>query len=45
MFFLKLKYFLYYYKSKLLKKKCKKIFNLKKINFEKKIIKKNFLKK
>lgn len=42
MFFLKLKYFLYYYKSKLLKKKCKKIFKDQKIKFEQKLLKKNF---
>ena len=42
MFFLKLKYFLYYYKSKLLKKKCKKIYKVEKIKFEQKLLKKKF---
>ncbi len=42
MFFLKFKYFLYYYKSKILKKKCKKIYKVQKIEFEQRINKKNF---
>ena len=42
MFFLKLKYLLYYYKSKALKKKCKKNYKNEKIEFEKKLSKKKF---
>ena len=42
MFFLKLKYLLYYYKSKALKKKCKKKYINEKIQFEQKINSKNF---
>jgi len=42
MFFLKFKYLLYYYKSKVLKKKCKKDYKDEKIQFEQKINKKNF---
>ena len=45
MFFIKLKYFLYYYKSKTLKKRCKKNYKEEKILFEQKISKKNFSKK
>ena len=43
MLFLKLKYLLYYYKSKSLKKKCKKNYKNEKIEFVKKLYKKNFL--
>ena len=42
MLFLKLKYLLYYYKSKALKKKCKRIFKDKKIDFDQKLSTKNF---
>ena len=42
MFFLKLKYILYYYRSKILKKKCKKKYEIKKRKFKEKISKKNF---
>ncbi len=42
MFFLKFKYLTYYYKSKVLKKKCKKDYKDEKIQFEQKINKKNF---
>jgi len=42
MFFLKFKYLLYYYKSKVLKKKCKKDFKDEKIQFEQIINEKNF---
>jgi len=45
MFFLKLKYFLYYYKSKALKKKCKKNFKDQKLQFEGKLNDKNFTNK
>ena len=45
MFFLKLKYFLYYYKSKALKKKCKKNFKDQKLQFERKLNDKNFTNK
>jgi len=45
MFFLKLKYFLYYYKSKALKKKCKKNFKDQKLQFELKLNDKNFTNK
>ena len=45
MFFLKLKYFLYYYKSKVLKKKCKKNFKDQKLQFEGKLNDKNFTNK
>ena len=42
MLFLKLKYLLYYYKSKSLKKKCKKNYKNEKIEFVKKLYKKKF---
>ena len=42
MFFLKFKYLPYYYKSKVLKKKCKKDFKDEKIQFEQIINEKNF---
>ncbi len=42
MFFLKLKFTLQYFKSKILKKKCKKKYEFKKIRFEEKILKKKF---
>ena len=42
MLFLKLKYLLYYYKSKALKKKCKRIYKDKKIDFDQKLSTKNF---
>ena len=42
MFLLKLKYFLYYYKSKVLKKKCKKNYKDQKLHFEQKLNSKNF---
>ncbi len=42
MFFLKLKFFLHYYKSKALKKKCKKNYRHEKNQFEQKINEKNF---
>tara|TARA_B100000035_G_scaffold88157_1_gene74110 strand:- start:2290 stop:2964 length:675 start_codon:yes stop_codon:yes gene_type:complete len=42
MFFLKFKYLTYYYKSKVLKKKCKKDFKDEKIQFEQIINEKNF---
>ena len=42
MLFLKLKYLLYYYKSKALKKKSKRIFKDKKIDFDQKLSTKNF---
>lgn len=42
MFFLKFKYLHYYYKSKVLKKKCKKDFKDEKIQFEQIINEKNF---
>tara|TARA_B100000989_G_scaffold267545_1_gene221697 strand:+ start:3731 stop:4405 length:675 start_codon:yes stop_codon:yes gene_type:complete len=42
MFYLKLKYFKYYYNSKIIKKKCKKQFQTKKLEFNKKIDTKNF---
>jgi len=42
MFFLKFKYLIYYYKSKILKKKCKKDYKDEKIQFEQKINKKKF---
>ena len=45
MFFLKLKYFLSYYKSKVLKKKCKKNFKDQKLQFELKLNDKNFTNK
>ncbi|MBD1162157.1 class I SAM-dependent methyltransferase [Pelagibacterales bacterium SAG-MED12] len=42
MFILKLKYFVHYYKSKILKKKCKKNYKDQKIKFEYDIKEKNF---
>tara|TARA_B100002052_G_C15875465_1_gene596746 strand:+ start:543 stop:1223 length:681 start_codon:yes stop_codon:yes gene_type:complete len=45
MFFLKLKYFLYYYKSKIIKKRCKKDYADQKRIFEQKINQKNFSQK
>tara|TARA_Y100000389_G_scaffold126476_1_gene123824 strand:- start:241 stop:915 length:675 start_codon:yes stop_codon:yes gene_type:complete len=42
MLFLKFKYFFYYYKSKILKKKCKKNFKDQKIQFENKLKEKSF---
>ena len=45
MFFLKLKYFLYYYKSKALKKRCKKDYASQKKIFEQKLDHKNFSQK
>jgi len=42
MLFLKLKYFLHYYKSKILKKKCKKNYKDQKFQFEHKVNEKNF---
>ena len=42
MFFIKLKYFNHYYKSKIIKKKCKKQFQTKKLEFDKKIDTKSF---
>ncbi len=42
MLFLKLKYFAHYYKSKILKKKCKKNYKDQKIQFEYKLKEKNF---
>ena len=45
MFFLKLKYFLYYYKSKALKKRCKKDYASQKKIFEQKLDTKNFSQK
>ena len=45
MFFLKLKYFLHYYKSKALKKKCKKDYASQKKIFEEKLDHKNFSQK
>ena len=42
MLILKLKYFVYYYKSKILKKKCKKNYKDQKIKFESDIKEKNF---
>ena len=45
MFFLKLKYFLHYYKSKALKKRCKKDYASQKKIFEEKLDNKNFSQK
>ena len=45
MFFLKLKYFLHYYKSKALKKRCKKDYASQKKIFEQKLDRKNFSQK
>ena len=45
MFFLKLKYFLHYYKSKALKKRCKKVYASQKKIFEQKLDHKNFSQK
>ena len=45
MFFLKLKYFLHYYKSKALKKRCKKDYASQKKIFEEKLYHKNFSQK
>ena len=45
MFFLKLKYFLHYYKSKALKKRCKKDYSSQKKIFEQKLDHKNFSQK
>ena len=45
MFFLKLKYFLHYYKSKALKKRCKKDYASQKKIFEQKLDNKNFSQK
>ena len=45
MFFLKLKYFLHYYKSKALKKRCKKDYASQKKTFEQKLYHKNFSQK
>jgi len=45
MFFLKLKYFLHYYKSKALKKRCKKDYASQKKIFEEKLDHKNFSQK
>ena len=45
MFFLMLKYFLYYYKSKIIKKRCKKDYADQKRIFEQKINQKNFSQK
>lgn len=45
MLFLKLKYFFYYYKSKILKNKYKKIYYKKKINFNQKLLNKQFTNK
>ena len=42
MFFLKLKFILQYFKSKILKKRCKKKYEFKKLRFEEKILKKKF---
>ncbi len=45
MFFLKLKYFLHYYKSKALKKRCKKDYASQKKIFEEKLDPKKFSQK